>query len=1119
MNDLIRQKRAFTGWPVIIVAWIAMIIFALHASTHMVGAGDTWVALACGRHFINHGVDTNEPFSANSHRQGPTPEEVKTWPKWAQTITEKVGLDTVKYWHPTGWVNQNWLTHVIFYWLVHYSPIADDADWSFNSLVYWKFLIYILTVICVYYTARVLGVHPVLAAVFACAAMFNGRSLIDIRPAGFSNLLVAAFMLILALSTYRNHLYIWLIVPMTIFWSNVHGGYIYVFIMLAPVVILRLLEILSKRATVSLYTILTWLALYAAMDKYISHDPFEAISPANDKFLILLAALIIVSIVLTRFKQVNAAGFYGFHIIVSLIVFAVLLARFYPAGLVIRSPELQIYVDESRVSFFGAFVAAIAVGLIVTLFKSQLLVTTPAAVAHTAAAGFAAFIGSIIFNPFHLTNLTHTFVISISPHAEGWRNVHEWWGAFRWENPVGSAFPFLVMLEAGGGLLLLWVFARAIIPKQVKMVKGELERKQKRFGILSRALGFLTTMAAIWMVMLSFSMLDASLSGFLLAGLFAGILWASVAINVHFIYLIIPFSLFALQTADAAQGYTGRYIYPFITVPLYAVMFAIAAQISGKPKYKVENIFFVLAGAAGAIILSSLIVDPFKFKESVWHLEQFWGIKRLWAPIYEANLEDLVRFYGYLFPALYILNGLCAILWMAAPIVKELFAEAQPPPTTTFGGKQDIRPKTQDRAEGGVEYQLPKIDLAMITVAALTAYMAFRSRRFITIAGYAGCPVLAMLAQQVLCAAGATMNFFKRGRLEVPRISKGFERFIIATGIIVVAGLGFAWGHKFKVVYIDPWPNDIKLRSMFIRMTASHAKPFYACEFIKQNKISGNMFNYWTEGGFIAWGQEPDPNTGKTPLQLFMDGRAQAAYNYDAYLRWAEISSGGPIVQRAKIRNQSLTTDDYLQVGEWIQSALKNSNVWVVLMPSNQFDSPFVNGLERSRNWRVVFMNDREKLYVDITDPRGQKLFNGINDGTTVYPDEYSRNVILSHTILVFEKDPNIVAQGAECAIKAVEENPTRLPAYFIQMYYDQYPALRARIMEFWKKYYDDYLANEKAYLNQDGYVNRATAAFIASTYLMQAAQLAGDKEAAAKYISKQEEFRAVIRTMNDKRW
>src|SRR4030042_4905481 len=116
-NEIKTQRRpALSGWPMIL-GWLAMLIFAFHASTHMVGAGDTWVAMACGRHFINHGVNTVEPFSENSHKAGPTKEEIKTWPNWAQGIADKVGMRAVKYWHPTGWVNQNWLTHVIFFWL------------------------------------------------------------------------------------------------------------------------------------------------------------------------------------------------------------------------------------------------------------------------------------------------------------------------------------------------------------------------------------------------------------------------------------------------------------------------------------------------------------------------------------------------------------------------------------------------------------------------------------------------------------------------------------------------------------------------------------------------------------------------------------------------------------------------------------------------------------------------------------------------------------------------------------------------------------------------------------------------------------------------------------------
>jgi hypothetical protein len=65
----------------VVIAWAGMLIFTFYACTRMVAAGDTWVAMACGRHFVNHGVDTVEPFSANS-QAGLTAEEVQTWRLW-----------------------------------------------------------------------------------------------------------------------------------------------------------------------------------------------------------------------------------------------------------------------------------------------------------------------------------------------------------------------------------------------------------------------------------------------------------------------------------------------------------------------------------------------------------------------------------------------------------------------------------------------------------------------------------------------------------------------------------------------------------------------------------------------------------------------------------------------------------------------------------------------------------------------------------------------------------------------------------------------------------------------------------------------------------------------------
>ena len=761
---------ALGGWPMLI-GWAAMLIFAIHACTHMVAAGDTWVAMACGRHFVNHGVNTVEPFSANSHKAGPTEADIKTWPNWAQWIAEKAGIERVKYWHPTGWINQNWLTHVLFYVLTPKSTYDDGLSFSSNVLVYWKFAIYILATICVYFTGRILGVNPALSAVFACFAIFIGRSFFDIRPAGFSNLMVAVFLLVLVLTTHRNKLYIWLVVPLAVLWCNLHGGYIYVFIMLVPFVAINFLTSFSKKSFVS----------------------------------------------------IGRKGVY-----------------------------------------------------------------------HTAAAGIIAFIATILFNPFHLTNLTHTFEISVSKHAEMWRSVNEWHPAFEWGNPVGTAVPFLIM--------------------------------------------------------------------------------------------------------------------------------------------------FILA-------LAAIVV---------------------WTII-------LILTYRFL--------------------------------------KRQI---TKRRANNVDEYKFPKIDLAMIVIAAMTIYMAIESRRFIPIAAIAACPVIAMLIDQVIRAFSAVSNSVRNNRLVVPAMPKELQWTFIFAGILAVLVFGTWWGLKFKTVYLDPWPTDTKLNSMFMRMSASDAKPFAACKFIKDNKLEGKMFNYWTEGGFVAWGQEPDPNTGKTPLQLFIDGRAQAAYQPASYNLWLQIMSAGPIVQNLRARGKALTSADYVKVGQWLSEQLRKQNVWIALMPASEFETAFVDGLEHNPEWSIVFLSDRDKMFIDNTTPQGQKLLDDVFNEKAIYPNEYYKDIMTAHNMLLFGKGDNTKAIGLDSAMRAFESIPSQIALQKI-IYASQFSELRPKVTEFCKIYFDDFSEHKKEYVKKDGYHLKIVAALITGEYLQRMATQQTDRELYANSLEQYRRERE--RMLETKRW
>lgn len=1111
-----KWRPALSGWPMIF-AWAAMIIFALHASTHMVGAGDTWVAMACGRHFINHGVDTVEPFSANSHHAGPTEQEIDNWPGPARWIAKKVGLKTVKYWHPTGWINQNWLTHVLFYWLSHESPFADAEERSFNTLVYWKFALYIVTVICVYYIGRLIGVNGALSAVFACFALFAGRSFFDIRPAGFSNLMVAVFFLILALAVYRNILYIWLLVPTVVLWCNLHGGYIYAFMMLATFFSLHLLIILSKRWTVFVHCIFMWMALYGLAYRFLSHRPFTPIPLGDDKVLILLVLLMAASLVIVAAKKVKNQVIYSYHILASVIVFLALLPRFFPEEPVRYTQELKEYILSSRLSFIIGFFALMALGMVVTFFKDRLICIRLKGLCHTAGAGFAAFIATIVFNPFHLTNLTHTFVISVSRHAEQWRTVNEWHPGFEWNNPVGTGFPFLVLVIMSIGVPVFWLVSRSFRPKLLKGSKTQLEQQQ-RFRTLSKIFGLSLAVFLCWTAFTSLSFLDLDVGSFFVCTLFIGIILLSIYKNVHFIYLELPLILLAMWAAGPKHGFSGRYIYPFVLLPTYVIVHVLASRFSEKLKFRPVNIASVAGTVVVSMILMIAIFNPFKFTLPLWHVEQLFGLTRKFLPRYEGKYRVNYR---HLFIVLYIINIASVLCWLGIDYIRKLFA--------------GVRQETARQGEPQV-HELPKADLALMAAAALTVYMAYRSRRFIPIAAIIACPVLALLIQWMIRNISAAGSFYglwsfgsaetaKHNRFTVGAMPRVLQLFIASVGAVIVVGLGAYWTVKFKTVYLDPWPTDPKLTSVFMRMTASDAKPFYALDFIRENKLKGNMFNYWTEGGFIAYGQDPDPNTGKTPLQLFMDGRAQAAYNRAAYDNWSNIMAGGVITYQlqkaAGLRGRDLNSQEYRQIANWIDEQLKKpeNDVWAVLMPAGEFNKPFTKSFDYHPDWRLVFFNNKQKLFVDARTPQAKKLLEAIETGQAVYPNEFCRDLIMARRRLKFGRTSGQRTEGLDFAAAAFEQHQSAAAMQTI-MSAARFPELRDRVVNICRNYFKELWDNQQSWAGRDGYHHKLAAGVMAGNYLRNVERARKKSDKAADYAARTTHLRKQTeKIIATKRW
>jgi len=811
MNELTRAQETKTPKWFQAALLTGMLVFAFYASTHMSAAGDTWVGMACGRHFDSHGVDTVEPFSFNSHPAGPSDTTLEKYPVWTHKI--------IKKWHPTGWINQNWLTHLIFYKCARW--FGDGNNYNYNTLVYWKFIIYFLAVMAVYATGRAMGAGAFLSSAGACFAMFIGRTFFDIRPAGYSNLLVPVLILLLALTVYRNYLLIWLLVPMVVFWANVHGGYLYAFIMLVPFVGIHLLLRLPRRWSICTGLTALGLVLYLMSYKFISNNVASQMS---------------------------------------------LLFVFVTGGLLVLATALK---------------------------KDRFIALPVKGIYHTIGAGITAFIAMIIFNPFHLTNLTHTFEISVSRHAASWRQVGEWRPAFDWmdkttktPNPAGHEEAFAVLCILTGAALLLWMIAQFLKPKSIT------ERDQR------------------------------------------------------------------------------------------------------------------------------------------------------------SRPQDI--------------------------------------PTETF--------------------KWPKIDLAIIVISLLTLYMAIRSRRFIAFAGSAAAPIVFLMILQSRQMFSAWVRWKRTGILRPTPLNPVIQQLIRYGVVLVILGLGIFWGMKYKRIYLGPWPKDARYNNVFMRMTASHLKPFGACQFINDNNISGHVFNYWTDGGAVSFGQDPDPATGQIPLKVFMDGRAQAAYDHDTFLLWQTIFSGGPPAQKAMAQCRIISPTQMEEVAAWIDKSLKLHDIHVVLMPRSQKTSFFTRALEQTANWKTAYMDNVQHLLVNIETPEGKDLIDKVLNDKAVFPDTHSKNITLSTAILEnkYEQRYDDVYPLLKSAFQEYP-HPSSIRAMTRLIRSPASPALKPEIIAGLEAFLDDFVRQQDTYRRQDGYFHRLESAKMSAQFLAQTVQEDKEQRAGSALMFKDE--------------
>jgi hypothetical protein len=297
---------------------------------------------------------------------------------------------------------------------------------------------------------------------------------------------------------------------------------------------------------------------------------------------------------------------------------------------------------------------------------------------------------------------------------------------------------------------------------------------------------------------------------------------------------------------------------------------------------------------------------------------------------------------------------------------------------------------------------------------------------------------------------------------------------------MIALGCGIFWGMKFKKVYLDPWPEDPQYNSVFMRMTASNMKPIDVCKFINDNHMTGRMFPYWTEGGAIAFGQKPDPQTGQIPLKLFMDGRAQAAYNHDTFQLWQLIYYGGPPAQRIRLSGRKMTAGDYREIADWIDQQLSNREVWVVLLPIVEVRKEFCKTLLYSENWKIAYHDPYQMMMVNVKTPQGRELIDNILADKAVFPNAVSRHLTLSKLIPV-NYSSQMADKLEQAVVAAFNERPCSVTLYELFHAGPKIPSVTVKQIQ---DYLADFQANQDSYRRQNGYAERLRCAIMAADFI-----------------------------------
>ena len=506
-----------------------------------------------------------------------------------------------------------------------------------------------------------------------------------------------------------------------------------------------------------------------------------------------------------------------------------------------------------------------------------------------------------------------------------------------------------------------------------------------------------------------------------------------------------------------------------------------------------------------------------------------------WKPIWDNSGFGNERPYIYFLTIL----GIVFVVWWVLYFLKPV----QP------------QPRRRQRQIPAVD-NWPRIDLAHLGIMGITVYMSIMSRRFIFLGGVVLAPFLAIMTQEIINMVRLRRRHAHQEALELAPIGWKAALWLASMSMIaaILTGLVFIWA--MWDMYFRP-PADGEVKTVFRKMVGINDQPVRGIKFFDANRIKGKVFNEWTNGGFIAFNQTPNAETGEPACKVFMDGRSQAAYKVRHFAYWRSLRSvpkkpddkyyaevkrlaakmglsptdpeffDGLIDKLLKIKlkkeqfrsaKEALRAEQYYQtmihfaVGELelYENILERDGLNVALLTLRRSKDLF-RVFGRSMKWSLLYIDNRHAMFFRVDAPENRELLRK-KPSRLKYPDEYSRNFSIGY-INCHNSNPRVAAQGAKMLMKVKR---------YVPMIYDMIYnvgiklGMQGELQKYFSQKHDLYL--DKVEKKEElGRLNNMVALAHSSQLLEQLSKKAGKPDDAQRYHNEAKHYNTMISSRQEK--